>query len=188
MDLNKFIPPEVRQFISGLDQSVIYYGGIGIGLGLLLLFIDLFSNAYRTIKKAKRKLNSEGTILEKLEGQFSVLRSHAPTYANSLGGEGAKLINELEKILSEQRDTLELLSELVYEKDLDFINNVFDKEEEFKADKPQWDKRAENIISYLGSKILEASNKSYELGVPKSSRHDTTIISLIKAQIIKPQL
>lgn len=187
MDFNKFIPPEVRLFVSELDQSTMYYAGIGVGLALLLLFIDLFSNAYRTIKKAKRKLNTDGTILEKLEAQFSVLRSHAPTYSNSLGSEGAKLINELEKILSEQRDTLELLSELVYEKDLDFINNVFDKEEELKADKPKWDKRAENIISYLGSKILEASNKSGELGVPKTSRHDTTILSLIKAQIIKPQ-
>lgn len=180
---------EIKEIINFVIESGTQFLLLtGLALFLLVLFIDLFTSTRRITKKARSIINVEGEKLEELENKYTILKSHALSYVNTLGGKGSKQLYELNTILSNQADFLSFLSELIAEGDLDEADRIM-KERSEQKEELQWDKRAEKLIMELGQKISMASNSSSNLGLvtnphSSSSRRESTQVSLVRAKII----
>jgi hypothetical protein len=160
--------------------------GIGIGLMLFLLVIDITTSAKRIINRARFKIHHENEKLKKIEHQFSIIKSHAPTYINSLGKTGSDLLRELDTIIVEREETLSQIEALIRENDIDDLLHLLEDENHPANNKHfKWEVRAESIIWELGNKIYKASNLASKAGVPKNkNRREGTQMSLSQARII----
>jgi hypothetical protein len=178
---------KIDQFILELiNIQILVQIGIGIGLILFLLVIDITTTTRRIIKRAKHNFNDENEKLKEIEHQFSIIKSLAPTYINSLGKTGSDLLKELDTIIYERGGTLAQIEALIKDNDINDLLDLLEEENKLKNKKSyRWEVRAETIIRELGSKISQASNLASQLGVPKSkSRREGTQLSLIQAKII----
>ena len=116
---------------------------------------------------------------ELLESQSNAVSVHASSYANTLGGEGAKLLAELNNIVTEQQEILTSLEAATRNWDIEEILRI--QEEPTVADKELFIeklKRAETIIGYISARLVEASITSTKLNLPKIRKSQSTIDGL----------
>lgn len=174
----------INQINALIDFEIVIYISIASAMIIFLLLVDLSTTSIRVIRSAKYLIRMESEKLKKIDYQFSIIKTHAPTYINSLGKGGSDLLHELDTIIIEREETIAQLTEFIKDRDLEEIVHLLeleaDKSKDFK-----WTQRAETLIRELGNKIYKASSFAHNAGLPKNkSKREPTRLSLAKAKII----
>lgn len=152
---------------------------VGISLFLVLVTVDTLTSSFRSLTKAKKLIKVRKKHFQLLKTQTNAVRVHASSYANTLGGEGAKLLSELTKIVHEQEEILNSLEAATRSWDIEEILRI--QEEPTVANKDLFVeklKRAETIIGYISARLIEASITSTKLNIPKIRKSQSTIDGL----------
>lgn len=155
---------------------------VGAFLLMFLFMVDTLTASFRSLNKAKRIISSREETFNKLEAQTNAITNHASSYANTLGGEGAKLLAELRNLVEEQKMILSTLDMATKDWDIEEIMRI--EEETDVSDKDAYIsklKRADIIINYISSKIMEASITSTKLNIPKIRKQQSTVEAFSEA-------
>ncbi len=148
----------------------------------LIFIVDTLTGSLRSLSKAKKILKSRSKTFKLLESQSTAVCSHASSYSNTLGADGAKLLIELSEIVTEQKNILDSLQLATTNWDIDEISRI--EEEPTISDKQLFVaklKRAETIIGYLSARLAEASMSATKLHIPKIKKPQSTIEGLSMA-------
>lgn len=174
----------ITQFV---DLDILLYVSVGVCLALFLLVVDITTGTRRVINNAKYILKTEQEKLKKIEHQFSIIKTHAPTYINSLGKNGSDLLQELDTIIIEREESLSMIKNFIEEGSIDDLVDMIEEEKE-KSQNFKWATRADILIRELGNKIFKASNHASSAGIPKvKTKREGTQVSLSQARIIPAQ-
>ena len=173
-------------FLQKIDRETLVIAILGGSLILLFILMDLFTSIFKVKRRAKKKINTDAPILEELQDQLSIISNHASIYANSLGSDGAKLLNELKSIVDSQTETLELLQLCLDTGQIEELKDFYKKfDEQTPKQKLFWISRSHHLVELLGRKLYEISERSTSVGLPKYKRREGTIESLRRWNIIK---
>jgi DNA repair ATPase RecN len=136
-------------------------------------FITQISRYIQEISNGKNKLNELNKQLEQDKKNLQVLSNEASYYLNTLGNDGASQISELSKLLDTQEMLIKKLDELCCLKQYD-NSRVKEYNKLYETKNAQTKK----IKEHLAAKIVEASVKSEEMGLPKARKRQATITNL----------
>lgn len=165
--------------LANIDPAILTLMGCGIFMFFILITVDSLTGTYRLLKKTKKIISHRTSTFKKLETQAKAINEHASSYANTLGGEGAKLLAELDAIVKEQKEILSSLSAAITNWDVEEILRI---ESDPVVNDPSTYKdrmkRAENIIQYISGRLAEASITATKLHVPKIVKRQNTIDGL----------
>ncbi len=169
-----------------LDKVLQLLGDERIVLALLWVFlcffifiVDVTTETIRTISQAKRIIKTRTPILLKLKKHYDTLSNQASCYANTLGGEGAKLLSEIREMIESNIRIIKILDSAISDIDIEEIKHTFKEEPYVNKDNFNMDmKKAEKIIAHLSEKILSASATATSLGLPKIRKRNLTADSL----------
>ncbi|MFN8392429.1 MAG: hypothetical protein U0136_19205 [Bdellovibrionota bacterium] len=188
---------------------------LGIAAVSVLIFgyaiVRLLSIHERVELSVRAKFDDIQGRVASFEHRLNLLQEHALDYINSLSGDGARALYELQQLLAAQNHLLEQIAEKIALQDINALRNaekildamnqkaqltseraelensqvqkVYDPNDPSSL-RPGWESRAEELLQLLGLDISLASESSRASGIPRRRKRRGTSMSLKEAGIL----
>lgn len=183
-----------------IELIILIISVTGIVVSLLFVAFWRYSTRVQKLQTAAVMVSDFSSRHVELEERVRMVEYSAVGYVNSIGKDGANLLEELQKRINQSAYLLEELESLLVtgdssaakEVEMFFCNDhprqispevSFDGTPRLLRFDPQWDAQIEEILQKLGGTVSQASIAATAIGIPKSRKRKSTLMNLLDAGI-----
>ena len=181
-------------------NGVVVISAIGVVVVLLFLAFWWYVNRVQRLERAAHMVSELSARHEELKQRARMVENSAVGYVNSIGKEGAQLLEELQRRIEQTTYLVNELESLLISGEPSAVKEVemflcndhprqFNPERSYdgtvrllRFDK-DWDVAIEGILQKLGESVSQASIAATAVGVPKRRERKSTLMNLLDAGI-----
>ena len=181
-------------------NGVFVISAVGVVVVLLFLAFWWYANRVQRLERAAHKVSELSARHNELKKRAKMVENSAVGYVNSIGKEGAQLLDELHRRIEQITFLVDELEGLLISGEPSAIKEVelflcndhprqfspetnYDGTERLLRFNEDWDIEIEGILQKLGESVSQASIAATAVGIPKRRERKSTLMNLLDAGI-----